>query len=103
VIVEILLGSMLYVLLSALILFRWIFRPMHPAEIGAPWSINMGAAAIATLAGAQLMALPGVTTSLAPLLGIVAPFTLLLWATSTFWIPLRPLPTCRFWTRFRRP
>jgi tellurite resistance protein TehA-like permease len=83
-----LLGSMLYVLLTALIFFRWIFRPMHPAEMGASWWINMGAVAIATLAGAQLMALPGVSGNLAPLVGFVAPFTVLLWATSTFWIPL---------------
>jgi tellurite resistance protein TehA-like permease len=82
------LGLMLYVLLATLIFFRWIFRPMHPAEMGAPWWINMGAAAIATLAGAQLMALPGASGSEALLLGFVAPFTLLLWATSTFWIPL---------------
>lgn len=31
-----LLGAMLYVLLSALILFRWVFRPMRPAAIEAP-------------------------------------------------------------------
>ncbi|HEY6979827.1 tellurite resistance/C4-dicarboxylate transporter family protein [Reyranella sp.] len=83
-----LLGSMLYVLLSALIFFRWIFRPMHAAEMGAPWWINMGAVAIATLAGAQLMALPGSDAVLAPLLRLVPSFTVLLWATSTFWIPL---------------
>ena len=83
-----LLGSMLYVLLSALIFFRWIFRPMHPAELGAPWWINMGAVAIATLAGAQLMALTGTDAASAPLLRFVPPFTVLLWATSTFWIPL---------------
>ena len=83
-----LLGSMLYVLLSALIFFRWVFRPMHAAEMGAPWWINMGAVAIATLAGAQLMALPSVAGNLAPLLAIVAPLTVLLWTTSTFWIPL---------------
>ncbi len=34
------------------------------------------------------MALPAVTANLAPLLGFVPPFTVLLWATSTFWIPL---------------
>jgi tellurite resistance protein TehA-like permease len=83
-----LLGSMLYVLLSALIFFRWVFRPMYPAEMGASWWINMGAVAIATLAGAQLMALPEVARPLAPLPSFVAPFTVLLWATSTFWIPL---------------
>ena len=83
-----LLGAMLYVLLAALIFFRWVFRPMHAAEMGASWWINMGAVAIATLAGAQLMTLPGVSGELAPLLAFVAPFTVLLWATSTFWIPL---------------
>jgi tellurite resistance protein TehA-like permease len=83
-----LLGTMLYVLLSALILFRWVFRPMHPAEMGAPWWINMGAVAIATLAGAQLMALPGDDPNLLMMQRFVAPFTVLLWATSTFWIPL---------------
>jgi tellurite resistance protein TehA-like permease len=83
-----LLGTMLYVLLSALILFRWVFRPMHPAEMGAPWWINMGAVAIATLAGSRLMALPGHDPNLLVLQQFVAPFTVLLWATSTFWIPL---------------
>lgn len=83
-----LLGSMLYLVLSALIFFRWVFRPMLPAEMGASWWINMGAVAIATLAGAKLLALPNNTPALAPLLGFVAPFTVLLWSTSTFWIPL---------------
>jgi tellurite resistance protein TehA-like permease len=83
-----LLGSMLYVLLAALIFFRWVFRPMHPAEMGASWWINMGAVAIATLAGAQLMQLPQVPASLAALIAFVPPFTVLLWATATFWIPL---------------
>jgi tellurite resistance protein TehA-like permease len=83
-----LLGAMLYVLLAALIFFRWVFRPMYPAEMGASWWINMGAVAIATLAGAQLMELPRMPPRLAPLLGFVPPFTVLLWATATFWIPL---------------
>jgi tellurite resistance protein TehA-like permease len=83
-----LLGATLYVLLSALIFFRWVFRPMHPAEMGAPWWINMGAVAIATLAGARLMALPGNDPNLLLLQRFVTPFTVLLWANSTFWIPL---------------
>ncbi|HSU05917.1 MAG TPA: tellurite resistance/C4-dicarboxylate transporter family protein [Acetobacteraceae bacterium] len=83
-----LLGVMLYVLLSALIFFRWVFRPMHPAELGAPWWINMGAVAIATMAGARLMALPGTDPNLLLLQRFIAPFNVLLWVTSTFWIPL---------------
>jgi hypothetical protein len=58
-----LLGATLYVLLSALIFFRWVFRPMYPVEMGASWWINMGAVAIATLAGARLVALPTSDTS----------------------------------------
>lgn len=95
-----LLGAMLYVLLSALIFFRWIFRPMLPSEMGAPWWINMGAVAIATLAGARLMALPGIDANLQTLQHFVAPFTVLLWATSTFWIPL--LVILFAWKEMRR-
>lgn len=83
-----LLGAMLYILLSALIFFRWVFRPMHPAEMGAPWWINVGAVAIATLAGSRLIALSGDDPNLAQLQSFAASFTVLLWATSTFWIPL---------------
>ena len=46
-------GAMLYIsAVSAGLFFRWMFRPMRPAEMSAPWWINMGAVAIATLAGA---------------------------------------------------
>jgi tellurite resistance protein TehA-like permease len=83
-----LLGAMLYVLLSALIFFRWVFRPMHPVEMGAPWWINMGAVAIATLAGSQLMGLALSDDELAPFAHFIVSFTLLLWVTSSFWIPL---------------
>lgn len=83
-----LLGAMLYIWLASLILLRWMFHPMRADHMDASWWINMGAVAIATLAGAQLMSLQGVPGNLAPLLGFVAAFTALMWATSTFWIPL---------------
>ncbi len=86
-----LLGAMLYVLIAALVFFRWVFRPMHPEEIGAPWWINSGAVAIATLAGARLMLLHNTDPHLARLLEFIAPFTVLLWATSSFWMPLLAL------------
>lgn len=95
-----LLGAMLYILLSALIFFRWVFRPMHPTEMGAPWWINMGAVAIATLAGSRLMALPGNNPDLLLVQHFVTPFTVLLWATSTFWIPL--LAILFAWKELRR-
>jgi tellurite resistance protein TehA-like permease len=94
------LGVMLYVLLTTLILLRWIFRPMRAAQIDASWWINMGAVAIATLAGTQLMSLRGVAWDFGPLVSFVAPFTTLLWATSTFWIPL--LVIVFIWKELRR-
>ncbi len=95
-----LLGVVLYLLLAALIFLRWVFRPMHPAEMGAPWWINVGAVAIATLAGAQLIALPGDDPNVLLLQHFVIPFTALLWATSTFWIPL--LVILFLWKELRR-
>jgi tellurite resistance protein TehA-like permease len=95
-----LLGAVLYVLLTALILLRWIFRPMRLGQMDAAWWINMGAVAIATLAGTQLMSLPGATGNLGQLASFVAPFTTLLWATSTFWIPL--LVILFIWKEVRR-
>lgn len=56
--------------------------------MGSPWWINMGAVAIATLAGARLMALPANDPNLVLVQRFAATFTVLLWATSTFWIPL---------------
>jgi tellurite resistance protein TehA-like permease len=95
-----LLGVMLYVLLAALIFFRWVFLPMSPAEMGAPWWINMGAVAIGTLAGARLMALPEGDPTLQLAQTFIATFTVLLWATGTFWIPL--LVILFLWKELRR-
>ena len=53
-----------------------------------PYWINMGAMAISTLAGTLLIA----TQNLSPLLERLAPFllgfTILFWATATWWIPM---------------
>ncbi len=83
-----LLGALLYVLLMALILFRWLFLPFPPEAATPPYWIATGATAITTLAGAHLLLSgPGF-----PLVRRLDPFlsgaTLLFWATGTFWIPL---------------
>jgi Voltage-dependent anion channel len=49
-----LLGGVLYLILISLIVQRWLFEPMRPAQITPSYWINMGAAAIATLAGTRL-------------------------------------------------
>jgi tellurite resistance protein TehA-like permease len=86
-----LLGWMFYLLLMTLIFYRWVFMPMRAEAMTGPWWINMGAVAIATLAGARLMALPDLPPSLASLRDAAAPFTAMFWAAATFWLPLLAL------------
>jgi tellurite resistance protein TehA-like permease len=83
-----LLGAMLYTWLTTLILHRAFFLRFEPADLNPGWWINMGAMAISTLAGAQLVLLaPEV-----PLLAAMQPFVrggvVLCWATATWWAPL---------------
>ena len=83
-----LLGGVLYALLMALILYRFVFMPMPSDALSGPWWINMGAVAIATLAGAGLTALPTFDEHVAVLRHVAGPLTAVFWATATFWIPL---------------
>jgi tellurite resistance protein TehA-like permease len=83
-----LVGCMLYLLLIALIFYRFTFVNLTSASLTPPYWINMGAVAITTLAGARLiLAAPELR-----LLGEIAPFvkgfTLFFWAAGTWWIPL---------------
>jgi len=83
-----LLGWMFYLLIIALVLHRWLFMPMPASAVAGPWWINMGAVAIATLAGARLMQLQGLAPHLVLLQRAAEPFTTMFWAAATFWIPL---------------
>jgi tellurite resistance protein TehA-like permease len=83
-----LLGCMFYILLFSLILLRFLFYPFDPARLGPPYWINMGAVAITTLAGSLLMLNAHEWTFLAEILPFLRAFTLLFWATATWWIPL---------------
>lgn len=81
-------GSMIYLWIISQIFNRILFLPLAPNDLTPPYWINMGAMAIATLAGARLV---GLSTQ-APLLLELRPFligmTLLFWATATWWIPI---------------
>ena len=46
---------MLYILLMALILYRWLFFSLAADKMTPPYWINMGALAITTLAGSRLL------------------------------------------------
>jgi tellurite resistance protein TehA-like permease len=81
-------AGMLYIWIISLIFYRYTFFELSPSDLAPPYWINMGAVAISTLAGAALiLAAPG-----SPLLGDLLPFlkgfTLLFWATATWWIPM---------------
>lgn len=84
-------GGMLYILVIALIFFRWAFMPMPTHALTPPFWINMGAVAIATLAGAMLAGAAADYPFIAGLAHFVVGFTLFFWATATWWIPVLAL------------
>jgi tellurite resistance protein TehA-like permease len=90
-----LLGAMFYILLIALIIYRWIFLRMEPAKLTPPYWINMGALAITTLAGARLILSSKSWEILHDFQPFIGGFTLFFWATGTWWVPL--LVIVGFW------
>jgi tellurite resistance protein TehA-like permease len=81
-------GSMLYLWIIALIFYRYTFFTLEPGDLAPPYWVNMGAAAIATLAGTMLVAASGHSPVLLQMLPFVRGFTLLWWSTATWWIPM---------------
>jgi tellurite resistance protein TehA-like permease len=88
-------GGMLYIWIISLIFYRYTFFSMSPSELAPPYWINMGAVAISTLAGATLIGASAHSTLLLDLLPFLKGFTLLFWATATWWIPM--LVILGFW------
>jgi tellurite resistance protein TehA-like permease len=81
-------GGMLYIWIISLIFYRYTFFAMSPSDLAPPYWINMGAVAISTLAGTTLIAAAPASPLLADLLPFLKGFTLLFWATATWWIPM---------------
>lgn len=83
-----LVACLLYVVIITLIVYRFTFFRFTSVQLAPPYWINMGAVAITTLAGANLI----LAAPLWPFLGQMAPFlrgfSLLFWAVATWWIPL---------------
>lgn len=80
-------GGILYVSLISLIFYRSVFLPMTPQEYTSPYWINMGAVAISTLAGTQLVLHGSHVEFVADLLPFIKGLTLLFWATAFAWLP----------------
>lgn len=83
-----LLGAMLYVFFITLILYRWMFFRMRPEKLTPDYWIDMGALAITTLAGTRLIEASSESVLLRDVEPFLKGFTLIFWATATWWIPL---------------
>ena len=81
-------GGMLYIWIISLIFYRYAFFTLSPSDLAPPYWINMGAVAISTLAGTMLVAAASHSPVIRQLLPFVKGFTLLFWATATWWIPM---------------
>jgi tellurite resistance protein TehA-like permease len=81
-------GGMFYIWIISLIFYRYAFFLFSPADLAPPYWINMGAMAISTLAGARLVQNAPDAPFLGSLLPFLKGFTVLYWATGTWWIPM---------------
>jgi len=81
-------GGMLYGWLISLIFYRSLFFEFSPADLSPPYWIDMGAMAISTLAGDVLIGNAAHDRLLTDLLPFLKGFTLVFWATGTWWIPM---------------
>ncbi|MGH7844388.1 MAG: tellurite resistance/C4-dicarboxylate transporter family protein [Candidatus Binatia bacterium] len=81
-------GGMLYIWMISLIFYRYTFFKMSPSDLTPPYWINMGAVAISALAGATLIIQSPSSPLLQGMLPFLHGFTLLFWATGTWWIPM---------------
>jgi tellurite resistance protein TehA-like permease len=88
-------GGMLYFWIISLIFYRYAFFTLSPSDLAPPYWINMGAAAISTLAGTMLIAAAPLSPVLTQILPFLRGFTLMWWATATWWIPM--LVILAFW------
>ena len=88
-------GAMLYIVIIGLIFYRWTFFPMGGLQLTPPYWINMGALAIATLAGSLLLQLAPASALIAAIQPFIAGLTILFWAFASWWIPI--LIAVGFW------
>jgi tellurite resistance protein TehA-like permease len=95
-------GGMLYIWMISLIFYRYTFFRFAPGDLSPPYWINMGAMAISTLAGSLLVVNSPDAPFLLSVLPFIKGFTVLYWATGTWWIPmLIVLALWRYvWKRF---
>ncbi len=82
------LGGLLYLTVIILIFLRLLFYDLSPKDLTPRYWINMGAVAITTLAGANLLEIDQAIPFLVAFRPFVLGFTFFCWVTATWWIPL---------------
>jgi tellurite resistance protein TehA-like permease len=82
-----LLGVVFYLWVITLIVQRLLFYDLPPGDLSPTYWIDMGAVAIATLAGATLLGVRATSLLVDRVEPFVAGLTLLSWATASWWIP----------------
>ena len=80
-------GGMLYIWMISLLFYRYTFYVHFPSDV-LPWYwVDMGAMAMATVVGDLLVQrIHG--SSFADLMPFIKGFTIMFWATATWWIPM---------------
>jgi len=81
-------GGMLYVWLISLIFYRYMFFRFEPGDLVPPYWINMGAMAITTLAGTELIRTYAEVSPVTAMIPFIKGLTTMYWATATWWIPM---------------
>ncbi len=81
-------GCMLYIIIITLIVYRMSFFEMRAEEFAPAYWINMGAVAISTLAGSNLILNGHDWPFIQEILPFLKGFTLFFWAIGSWWIPL---------------
>lgn len=80
-------GIFIYVIFIGLIFMRLFFYRTSSTDVDAPYWINMGAMAIATLSGSRLVLHPNHQEFLLFVKPMIEGLTVTLWAWGTWWIP----------------
>lgn len=89
-------GWVLYLVVITLVTYRLLLRPLAPEDWTGPYWICMGAAAITTLAGSNIL----LHLNMGDLYAAILVITYLAWAAGAWWIPIQLLLDIWKFTRF---
>jgi tellurite resistance protein TehA-like permease len=81
-------GVVLYLMLITLVLLRLLSTPVSPPGLHPSYWIYMGATAITTLAGAQILALPHRLPVLRAAGPVISGWSFTMWSFGSWWVPL---------------